>query len=155
MHYAEGLESFEFAAGVVRGSRTLQQTVNPLKYTTARLKGILGREIARTKAFFRGEKLLGREVSLRVDGIDIRADLLTMRRSGQLRVIEAKLGPYSHLTENQARAFPRLRVTGRAEFYGARAHRALGRIGINASSGVTLNDVDLMLETFLGSRAGF
>lgn len=89
---------------------------------------------------------------MRVGGFGLRADLVTRSRSGTLRVIEAKFGRFSQLTENQADAFPILRATGKAEFYGPRATKALRKAGITVGDGIELEDVDLLLETFGSSR---
>ena len=138
-----------------RAVRRAARTLDPRRYTSSRVKGIVGRELARGKAFLRGEQLLGREISLRVGGTKIRADLVTRTRSGQIRVIEAKFGQRSRLTQNQKDAFPILRLTGEARFFGARAQQALGKAGIDVGSGVTLRGVGVKVEPFFGSRAKF
>jgi hypothetical protein len=147
-----------FVASPWSGERALVRRsgrlLNPVHYPSSRLKGLLGREMARVKAFFRGERLLGREISMRVDGVEIRADLLTRTRNNRLKVIEAKLGPFSAYTDNQEFVLPRLEATGEAEFFGARASEALQPLGIDVGNGVLMKNIEVQTERFFGSRAG-
>lgn len=105
-------------------SRRIAKTLNPLHYTSSRIKGILGREISILQARLRGEALIGRELKFTVNGVDSFADAVTRTRSGQLRILEAKFGPTAGLSDNQILVQGFLAEGHAAVFSGGRSFRA-------------------------------
>jgi RHS repeat-associated protein len=90
---------------MVNTAAKFAQKFNPLRFTSAQYKGMIGEGLARVKSYMRGETHLGSQVELTVDGVRTIGDHAVMDQWGFIKIIEAKLGPYSHFTPAQAAAW--------------------------------------------------
>ena len=76
------------------------------------LKGQSGVERAIEAVRTRGEKILGREITIDTTAGRTRIDLLVETPNGKLRFIEVKTGPSARLTPNQRATFSEIRSEG-------------------------------------------
>ena len=106
---------------IVQSASQYARQLNPGRLLSSYGKGLLGREMARVRSFFRGETLIGRELNATVNGVGIRADLAVMTEHGFINIIEAKFGPYSSWTPNQLAAWRGGSIVLRIEtFFGSK-----------------------------------
>ncbi len=97
-------------------------------------KGGFGTFLSESAALLRGERVVGREVTVRTpSGIRVRIDLVVRTLSGKLKFIESKFGPNARLTENQKIGYPEIAKSGGNVRGGQRSIRGAG-IGRSNSS---------------------
>ena len=105
------------------------------------LKGRSGVEEAIAAARARGEKILGREITMETTAGRTRIDLLVETPGGKLKFIEVKTGPSARLTPNQRAAFPQIRSEGGIP-HGVRAAEA------RLKPGRAIGPTEVVIERF-------
>ena len=117
-------------------------------------KGHLGEGLAYAERFLRGEKIVGKQITMTAGGGRARWDLLTQNRfNGQLKAVEAKLGRTAELSRQQPVVASAIEATGRAVVRGRKGVASLRSIGIEGGS--VRSGVPLQNLTFVEQRFSF
>lgn len=111
-------------------------------------RGNWGTWLSEFAALFRGDRVIGREVTIRAaNGVRLRVDLVVRNMfTGRVRFIEAKFGPTSRFTEpNQVQGYPSILQNG-----GTIATDALAPLGL--PRGTPVNPVQLLFNFWTGAN---
>ena len=115
-------------------------------------KGHLGEGLTYAERFLRGEKIVGKQITMTAGGGRARWDLLTQNRfNGQLKAVEAKLGRTAELSRQQPVVASAIEATGRAVVRGRKGVASLRSIGIEGGSvrsGVPLQNLAFVEQRF-------
>jgi hypothetical protein len=123
----QGIAAAQRAAQRAGALATLRGGIGPVQ------RGQLGVQL--TSAYYKGLGWteVGREISIEVNGVRWRADLLMMNTKGQLVAIESKFGPSAGFTKNQSITIPAIQNGATGVLVGGNA-RGLNLAGTPISS---------------------
>jgi hypothetical protein len=144
------------AGGAVKATGSLARSVGVLprvgSLQASILKGKIGEGLAAAERFLRGERIVADQVTVAANGARARFDLLTKSRlSGQLRLVEAKLGDSARLTRGQPIVAKEIELTGTVVARGRKSVEAFRSVGVEGGSyknGLPVTNVEFVEQRF-------
>jgi hypothetical protein len=119
--------------------------------SAVKLKGKVGEVLARGERLLRGERVIGNQITMAAGGGKARWDYVTRGIwSGQLRVVEAKLGRMAQLRRQQPVVAGAISSFGRAVVRGRKSIHAMRSAGFTGSlsRGIPLSNLRFVEQRF-------
>jgi hypothetical protein len=107
-------------------------------------KGATGEFLSESMALMRGERILGRQITIETQsGVRIKADFVVRTLFGELKLIESKFGPTAKLNNNQKTGYAEVRDFGGTI-------RGNNGSGSGLTAGTKLGPTDFQLDVWNG-----